>query len=117
MFSATVDTTWLTGWETVFRVNHSSPHGSSKSRLHKSRVACSGNAHNNGFRSTLRPTLSGSAEIILWADVRAKPRARPYRNGPKDAPQRPGGVRPDISWSIIATACREPHQAGKHRTT
>src|SRR2546430_1858887 len=54
MFPATLETTWLTGWETLVSVNHSSPHGSSKSRFDKSRSACSGNAQTNGFSCTFR---------------------------------------------------------------
>src|SRR5215467_5330198 len=55
-----INTTRLNGWETwVVRVDHSSPHGSSKSRSDKSRSACSGNAQTNGLCCTTRPTLFG----------------------------------------------------------
>src|SRR5262249_9616575 len=58
MLPATVDTTWLNGSGTAVRMNHSSPHGSSKSRFDKSRSACSGNAQTNGFRCTLGSHLT-----------------------------------------------------------
>src|SRR6516165_7880536 len=57
MFPATPETTSLIGLGTVINVNHSSAHGSRRSRFDKSRSACSGNAQTNGFRCTLRQTL------------------------------------------------------------
>src|SRR6516225_961845 len=60
MLPATVDTTWLNDSGTVVRVNHSSFHGSNKSRFDKSRSACSGNAQTNGFRCKVKRTLSVS---------------------------------------------------------
>ena len=56
-------TTRFNGLGAVVRVNHSSFHGSSKSRFKKSRSACSGNAHTNGFLCTVVFTLSVRTEV------------------------------------------------------
>src|SRR5436305_6254082 len=56
------DTTSFKGRRTVVRVPHSSFHASSNSRFDKSKSACSGNAQTNGFRGTLRATLSNGTE-------------------------------------------------------
>src|SRR5262249_14864914 len=57
------DTTRLNGWGKGGRGNHSSFHRSNKTRFDKSKSACSGSAHTNGFGRTLGLILSGSTEV------------------------------------------------------
>src|SRR5262245_46326552 len=92
MFPATVDTSWLNGWGAVVMLNHSSPHGSNKSRFDKSRTACSGNAQTNGFRCKITPTLPqsteatsrslSSADTFLTATPRLNQKSGLVRHGP-----------------------------------
>src|SRR5262245_12303405 len=89
-----IDTTWLNGWGTWVRVNHSSFQGSSKSRFDKSRSACTGNAQTSGFRRITTPTGSCNNLIRRPSDTS---RTQP-------ATMRLGSTRPDIDF--LPDTCR-----------